>query len=47
VVVSPAASALLKDRYRLEPGRVTEIHGLGQMRPFLLLERLEKGEPDV
>jgi len=47
VVVSPAASALLKDRYRLEPGRVTEIHGLGQMRPFLLRERLEKGEPDV
>ncbi|MCL7980238.1 MAG: hypothetical protein M8865_10085, partial [marine benthic group bacterium] len=47
VIVSPGASALLKDRYRLDPGRVTEIHGLGQMRPFILQDRLERGGADA
>lgn len=47
VIVSPGASALLKDRYRLDPGRVTEIRGLGQMRPFILLEKLERGGADA
>jgi len=47
VIVSPATSALLRDRYRLDPGRVTEIRGLGQMRPFLLQGRLEAEETDA
>ncbi len=47
VIVSPATSALLRDHYRLEPGRVTEIRGLGQMRPFLLQGRIEDEGADA
>jgi CheY-like chemotaxis protein len=36
ILVSPASSALLRDRFSLETGRVVEIDGLGQMRPHLL-----------
>jgi CheY-like chemotaxis protein/signal transduction histidine kinase len=36
ILVSPATSVLLKDRFSLETGRVVEIEGLGQMRPHVL-----------
>jgi adenylate cyclase len=36
ILVSPATSALLRDRFSLEAGRVVEIEGLGQMRPHVL-----------
>ncbi len=36
ILVSPATSALLRDRFSLEAGRVIEIDGLGQMRPHVL-----------
>lgn len=37
IFVSPATSALLRDRFALDAGRVVEIDGLGQIRPHLLL----------
>jgi len=36
ILVSPATSALLKDRFSLEAGRVVNIDCLGQMRPHVL-----------
>jgi class 3 adenylate cyclase len=36
ILVSPATSVLLRDRFSLETGRVVEISGLGQMRPHVL-----------
>jgi adenylate cyclase len=36
ILVSPAASARLRGRFALEPGRVVEIRGLGQLRPSVL-----------
>ena len=36
ILVSPATSVLLRDRFSLETGRVVEIGGLGQMRPHVL-----------
>lgn len=36
ILVSPATSALLRNRFSLDVGRVIEIEGLGQMRPHVL-----------
>jgi adenylate cyclase len=37
ILVSPTAHSYLRDRFRLEPGRVVEIRGLGQLRPHVLV----------
>jgi CheY-like chemotaxis protein/signal transduction histidine kinase len=47
VIVSPGTRALLGEGYRLDPGRVTEIRGLGQLRPYVLLDAREGGEADA
>jgi CheY-like chemotaxis protein/signal transduction histidine kinase len=40
VLVSPAARARLADRFVLDPGRVVQIAGLGQIRPHLLTDEV-------
>ncbi len=37
VLVSPSAQLQLRDRFRLEPGRVVEVPELGQLRPYVLI----------
>ena len=43
ILVSPATSVLLRDRFSLETGRVVEIDGLGQMRPHVLQAAVHGG----
>jgi CheY-like chemotaxis protein len=44
VLVTPAAHTRLRDRFRLEPGRVVEIRDLGQLRPSVLVGPAEPEE---
>ncbi len=39
VLVSPSAQAGLRDEFRMEPARMIEIEGVGQLRPYALLDR--------
>ncbi|MDT8436217.1 MAG: response regulator [Gemmatimonadota bacterium] len=45
ILVTPSAKALLAEDFRLEPGRVVEVRGLGQLRPFELLGVGVDGSP--
>jgi class 3 adenylate cyclase len=45
ILVSPAARSRLAEDFVMEPGRVVEVAGLGQIRPHVLID--EKGALDA